>query len=238
MLELTDLTVSYGNISALRSVSLMVRPGEIVALIGSNGAGKSTLIKTCAGLVKPSAGQIFMADVDLLRTAPQKRAALGMAVVPENRRLFGEMTVRENLQLGGYSHRFHRGELATDIAEVFALFPRLQEREDQQAQTMSGGEQQMLAIGRAMMSRPRLVLMDEPSIGLAPKVVSQIFAAIRRMRDRGTTILLAEQNAAASLKIADRAYVLELGRVTMSGDARELWETDKVRQLYLGGETV
>ncbi|MEN8739498.1 MAG: ABC transporter ATP-binding protein [Phaeobacter gallaeciensis] len=238
MLELTDLTVSYGNISALRSVSLMVRPGEIVALIGSNGAGKSTLIKTCAGLVKPSAGQIIMADVDLLRTAPQKRAALGMAVVPENRRLFGEMTVRENLQLGGYSRRFHRGELATDIAEVFALFPRLQEREDQQAQTMSGGEQQMLAIGRAMMSRPRLVLMDEPSIGLAPKVVSQIFAAIRRMRDRGTTILLAEQNAAASLKIADRAYVLELGRVTMSGDARELWESDKVRQLYLGGETV
>lgn len=238
MLELTDLTVSYGNISALRSVSLMVRPGEIVALIGSNGAGKSTLIKTCAGLVKPSAGQIIMADVDLLRTAPQKRAALGMAVVPENRRLFGEMTVRENLQLGGYSRRFHRGELAADIAEVFALFPRLQEREDQQAQTMSGGEQQMLAIGRAMMSRPRLVLMDEPSIGLAPKVVSQIFAAIRRMRDRGTTILLAEQNAAASLKIADRAYVLELGRVTMSGDARELWESDKVRQLYLGGETV
>jgi len=236
MLELMDLSVSYGNISALKGVSLKVEPGEIVALIGSNGAGKSTLIKACAGLVKPTGGEIHLGGTNLLREVPRKRAMLGMAVVPENRRLFGEMSVRDNLQLGAYSQRRNRVAIAEDLAEVFELFPRLEERQSQRAMTMSGGEQQMLAIGRALMSRPKLVLMDEPSIGLAPKIVSLIFGAIQRMREHGITLLLAEQNAAASLKIADRAYVLELGRVTMTGKARELWETDKVRRLYLGGE--
>lgn len=236
MLELKNLAVSYGNIAALKDVSLSVEPGEIVALIGSNGAGKSTLIKACAGLVKPSAGEIRLGGTNLLREASRKRAVLGMAVVPENRRLFGDMSVRDNLQLGAYTQRRNRRAVAEVLAEVFDLFPRLKERQDQRATTMSGGEQQMLAVGRALMSRPKLVLMDEPSIGLAPKIVSLIFGAIRRMRENGVTVLLAEQNAAASLKIADRAYVLELGRVTMSGKARELWETDKVRKLYLGGE--
>lgn len=236
MLELTNLSVSYGNITALKDVSLTVEPGEIVALIGSNGAGKSTLIKACAGLISPTGGEIHLGGTNLLREVPRKRAMLGMAVVPENRRLFGEMSVRDNLQLGAYSQRRNRRAIAEDLAEVFKLFPRLEERQSQRAMTMSGGEQQMLAIGRALMSRPKLVLMDEPSIGLAPKIVSLIFGAIQRMREHGITLLLAEQNAAASLKIADRAYVLELGRVTMSGDARELWETDKVRKLYLGGE--
>ncbi|MCI5077447.1 ABC transporter ATP-binding protein [Oricola sp.] len=236
MLELVNLSVSYGNISALKGVSLKVEPGEIVALIGSNGAGKSTLIKACAGLVRPTAGEIHLGGTNLLREAPRRRAALGMAVVPENRRLFGEMSVRDNLQLGAYSQRHDRKAIAEDLAEVFELFPRLEERQSQRAMTMSGGEQQMLAIGRALMSRPKLVLMDEPSIGLAPKIVSLIFGAIKRMREHGITVLLAEQNAAATLKIADRAYVLELGRVTMSGKALELWETDKVRKLYLGGE--
>lgn len=236
MLELMNLSVSYGNITALKDVSLTVEPGEIVALIGSNGAGKSTLIKACAGLIRPTGGEIHLGGTNLLREVPRKRAMLGMAVVPENRRLFGEMSVRDNLQLGAYSQRRNRRAIAEDLAEVFKLFPRLEERQSQRAMTMSGGEQQMLAIGRALMSRPKLVLMDEPSIGLAPKIVSLIFGAIQRMREHGITLLLAEQNAAASLKIADRAYVLELGRVTMSGDARELWETDKVRKLYLGGE--
>jgi len=237
MFELNSISVSYRNIAALKGVSLNVRPGEIVALIGSNGAGKSTLIKTCAGLVKPTSGSIRLNETELLKQPSQKRASLGIAVVPENRRLFGEMSVRDNLLLGAYSRSgVGRGvDIQEDIEAVFSLFPRLHERQRQCAITMSGGEQQMLAIGRALMSRPRLMLMDEPSIGLAPKIVAQIFAAIRTMRERGVTVLLAEQNAAATLRIADRAYVLELGQVTMDGDAKSLWEQDRIRQLYLGG---
>lgn len=237
MLELNSISVSYRNISALKDVSLKVDAGEIVALIGSNGAGKSTLIKTCAGLVKPTTGNIRLNETELLKQPSQKRASLGIAVVPENRRLFGEMNVRDNLLLGAYSRSgFGRGqEILKEIETVYSLFPRLQERQHQRAMTMSGGEQQMLAIGRALMSRPKLILMDEPSIGLAPKIVAQIFAAILTLRDQGVTILLAEQNAAATLRIADRAYVLELGQVTMCGDAKSLWEQDRIRQLYLGG---
>lgn len=237
MFELTSISVSYRNIPALRDVSLTVGSGEIVALLGSNGAGKSTLIKTCAGLVKPSSGRIRLNQTELLKQPSQRRASLGIAVVPENRRLFGEMSVRDNLLLGAYSRSgFGRGHaVRQDLEGVFSLFPRLHERQRQRAMTMSGGEQQMLAIGRALMCRPRLMLMDEPSIGLAPKIVAQIFAAIRTMRDRGVTVLLAEQNAAASLRIADRAYVLELGQVTMDGDARSLLGEDRIRQLYLGG---
>jgi branched-chain amino acid transport system ATP-binding protein len=236
MLELAGLSVSYGHISALREVFLTVEKGEIVALIGSNGAGKSTLIKTCAGLVHPSAGEIRLRDQQLLRVPSYRRAELGIAVVPENRRLFGDMSVRDNLYLGAYSRSSYGRvpDLAEDIETVFNLFPRLAERQSQRAMTMSGGEQQMLAIGRALMSRPQVILMDEPSIGLAPKIVAQIFEVIQHLREQGATILLAEQNAAASLRIADRAYVLELGRITMQGKARELWEQDRIRKLYLG----
>ncbi|MBW8636243.1 ABC transporter ATP-binding protein [Hoeflea sp. WL0058] len=236
MLELANISVSYGFISALKDVSLNVDEGEIVALIGSNGAGKSTLINTCAGLVRPGGGEIRLRDRALLKTPSYKRAELGIAVVPENRRLFGEMSVRDNLCLGAFS-RSSMGrmpDLKQDIEMVFALFPRLAERQSQRAMTMSGGEQQMLAIGRALMSRPQIILMDEPSIGLAPKIVARIFEVIRQLREQGKTILLAEQNAAASLRIADRAYVLELGRITMQGKASELWEQDKIRKLYLG----
>ena len=237
MLELDSVSVSYKSISALRDVSLNVNAGEIVALIGSNGAGKSTLIKACAGLVKPGTGTIRLDGMELLRQPPQKRASLGIAVVPENRRLFGAMSVLDNLLLGAYSRpRSSRArEIREEIEVVFSLFPRLQERKHQQAMTMSGGEQQMLAIGRALMSKPKLMLMDEPSIGLAPKIVSQIFEAVNTMRDRGVTILLAEQNAAASLRISDRAYVLELGHVTMGGSAKRLWQEDRIRKMYLGG---
>ncbi len=237
MLEIENLAVSYGGIAALRGMSLRVQAGEIVALIGSNGAGKSTLIKALAGLVAPSAGDMRLLGVSLLGRAAHERARAGIAVVPESRRLFASMTVLDNLLLGTYARSVwgRTPECATDLAQVFGLFPRLGERQNQLARTMSGGEQQMLAIGRALMSRPRVILMDEPSIGLAPKIVRDIFEVIRSLRDQGRTILLVEQNAAASLRIADRAYVLERGRVTIEGKAAEVWNMESVRDLYLGG---
>lgn len=237
MLEVDNLAVSYGSIAALRGMSLRVDAGEIVALIGSNGAGKSTLIKAIAGLIVPSAGDVRLLGVSLKDRAAHERARSGIAVVPENRRLFGAMTVLDNLLLGAYPRSAwgRAPDSAVDLALVFNLFPRLQERERQLAYTMSGGEQQMLAIGRALMSRPQVILMDEPSIGLAPKIVHDIFEVIRSLRDQGRTILLVEQNAAASLRIADRAYVLELGRVIIEGPALEVWNMESVRNLYLGG---
>jgi len=237
MLEVSQLCVSYGSIAALRGISLRVDAGEIVALIGSNGAGKSTLIKALAGLVHPLGGDIRLLGASLLGRAAHERARVGIAVVPESRRLFGAMTVLDNLLLGAYARSvFGRApDTSADLARVFALFPRLCERQRQLANTMSGGEQQMLAIARALMSRPKLILMDEPSIGLAPKIARDIFEAIRTLRDQGRTILLVEQNAAASLRIADRAYVLELGRVTIEGPALEVWNMESVRDLYLGG---
>ena len=237
MLEVDHLAVSYGNIPALRGVSLKVNAGEIVVLIGSNGAGKSTLIKALAGLVRPHGGDIRLFGESLAGRAPHLRARTGLSVVPESRRLFGAMTVLDNLLLGAYSRSAwgRAPDTAADLAGVFELFPRLRERQGQLANTMSGGEQQMLAIGRALMSRPKMILMDEPSIGLAPLLVRDIFAVIRTLREQGRTILLVEQNAAASLRIADRAYVLELGRVTMQGKGAELWAMEAVRNRYLGG---
>lgn len=237
MLEVDGLVVSYGNIAALRGISMRVEQGEIVALIGSNGAGKSTLIKALAGLVAPTQGAMRLNGRSFLGLPAHERARAGIAVVPENRRLFGDMTVVENLMLGSYSRSSwgRAPDVASDLDQVFALFPRLSDRRRQLASTMSGGEQQMLAIGRALMSRPRLVLMDEPSVGLAPLIVRDIFAVIGKLREQGRTILLVEQNAAASLRIADRAYVLELGRVTLEGPGPDLWAMESVRSLYLGG---
>lgn len=231
LLELRDLIVSYGNIAALRGVSLTVEEGEIVALIGANGAGKSTLIKAVAGLLPRMQGEVRYAGQPLCGMDAASIARLGLAVVPESRRLFGSMTVLENLELGAFTHG---GARTQDFDEVLALFPRLSERLRQKAATLSGGEQQMLAIGRALMARPRMVLMDEPSIGLAPMLVQAIFAAIARLRDQGRTILLVEQNARMALRVADRAYVLELGRVTLDGPARELGGMDRIQELYLG----
>lgn len=240
MLEVDNLAVSYGSIAALRGMSLRVNAGQIVALIGSNGAGKSTLIKALAGLVTPREGDIRLLGVSLKGRAAHERARAGIAVVPENRRLFGAMTVMDNLLLGAYPRSVwgRAPDCTIDLAQVFQLFPRLQERQRQLACTMSGGEQQMLAIGRALMSRPQVILMDEPSIGLAPKIARGIFEVIRKLRDQGRTILLVEQNAAASLRIADRAYVLELGRVIIEGQAAEVWNMESVRNLYLGGAQV
>jgi branched-chain amino acid transport system ATP-binding protein len=231
LLELEDVAVSYGNIAALRGVSMAVEDGEIVALIGANGAGKSTLIKAVAGLLRSRQGDVRYAGRTLKGLDAARVARLGLAVVPEARRLFGAMSVAENLELGAFVRGGARRE---DLEEVLTLFPRLAERLPQKAATLSGGEQQMLAIGRALMARPRLVLMDEPSIGLAPLMVQAIFAAIARLREQGRTILLVEQNARLALRLADRAYVLELGRVTLAGKASELAAMDRIRELYLG----
>lgn len=237
MLEVSSLSVAYGGVSALRDVTLRVDAGEIVALIGSNGAGKSSLLKCISGLVMPRAGAITYLGASLMASPPNARARAGIAVVPENRRLFGPMSVLDNLLMGSYARaRLGRmPDVGADLRYVFHLFPRLAERRGQLAQTLSGGEQQMLAIGRALMSRPRLILMDEPSIGLAPLIVKSIFDVIKTLRDGGRTILLVEQNAAISLQIADRAYVLERGQIHLEGNALDLRRMDKVRELYLGG---
>jgi branched-chain amino acid transport system ATP-binding protein len=232
MLQVNDLELAYGRIAALRGVALTVQRGEIVALVGANGAGKSSLLKAVAGLAPQARGSVRFEGRELLGASPAQIARRGIAVVPESRRLFGPMTVRENLELGAFTHG---GARADDLDGVLALFPRLRERLDQKAGTMSGGEQQMLAIGRALMARPRLVLMDEPSIGLAPLMVRAIFDAIASLRSQGRTVLLIEQNARMALKLADRAYVLELGRVTLGGEAWELRTMERVRELYLGG---
>jgi branched-chain amino acid transport system ATP-binding protein len=232
MLAIAELSLAYGHIAALRGVSLDVRTGEIVALLGANGAGKSSLIKAVAGLAPQARGSVRLEGRELLGTPAATIARCGIAVVPEARRLFGPMTVRENLELGAF---VHGGATPADLDAVFGLFPRLAERSGQKAGTLSGGEQQMLAIGRALMARPRLVLMDEPSIGLAPLMVRAIFEAIAKLREQGRTVLLVEQNARQALGLADRAYVLELGRVTLDGPARELRAMDRVRELYLGG---
>lgn len=237
MLEIDSLSLAYGHVVALHEVSLRVEPGEIVALIGSNGAGKSSLLRAISGLVQPSAGSIQYCGSALSKSSAHRRAAAGIAVVPENRRLFGSMSVLDNLLLGAYSRAaFARlSNLKPDLEAVFELFPRLEERQAQQADTLSGGEQQMVAIGRALMSRPKLILLDEPSIGLAPLVVQSIFAVLEVLRAQGRTLLIVEQNAMAALRIADRAYVLDRGRVHLSGPASQLRKMDRIRELYLGG---
>ncbi len=233
ILQVEDLYVAYGNIEALHGVSLEVNQGEIVTLIGANGAGKSTTLRAISGLNRPRSGRILFQGQDITRTPAHQIVAMGIGHVPEGRRVFADLTVRENLELGAYlvsPSQFHK-----NLAEVYERFPRLKEREHQRASTLSGGEQQMLALGRALMLQPKLLLLDEPSMGLAPRLVQEIFEIIAELNRRGATILLVEQNAAMALSIAHRAYVLETGRVVLSGPASELRTHPAVREAYLGG---
>ncbi len=233
LLTIENLSVHYGAIRALHGVSISVEPGEIVTLIGANGAGKSTTLRAVSGLVKPSGGTITFNGKNLAGWAPHKILRLGLAQVPEGRGIFPNLTVDENLDLGAFA-RTDRKNIGGDRDRVFALFPRLKERLDQRAGTLSGGEQQMLAIGRALLARPRLLLLDEPSLGLAPQLVQTIFKIIREINASGTTIFLVEQNAHMALRVAHRAYVLEVGSVAMQGDAKQLAASDEVKKAYLG----
>ena len=233
LLQVENLNVYYGSIHAIKGVSFQVNEGEIVTLIGANGAGKSTTLNTIAGLLKPKTGSVTF-DGKLISGMPANRIVpLGMALCPEGRRIFQHMTVRENLEMGGYSRP--GSELDDSIEQVFQRFPRLKERRKQIAGTLSGGEQQMLAMSRALMSHPKLMMLDEPSMGLAPILVDQIFDIIKALHDDGTTILLVEQNARKALQIADRAYVLETGNISLSGTGAELASSDAVKKAYLGG---
>ena len=234
MLTITDLHIYYGAIQALDGVSLEVNQGEIVTMIGANGAGKSTTIRAISGLVRPRQGQIVLDGKPIHTLLPHDIVALGVGQAPEGRRVFANMTVRENLELGAYSRYKHKAEIISDMDHVFVQFPRLKERERQSAGTLSGGEQQMLAIGRALMARPRLLLLDEPSLGLAPFLVQSIFRIIRDINSQGVTVLLVEQNANQALRIAHRGYVLETGRVVLADSAENLLQNDSVRKAYLG----
>ena len=233
LLEVRDLSVRYGGISALERVELSVAAGEVVTLIGANGAGKTTLLRAVSRVVEPHAGSIRFDGTDLRRLGASRAVALGIAHSPEGRRVLARQSVRDNLLLGAWTRRDPAG-VAADMEAQFARFPRLAERADQAAGTLSGGEQQMLAIARALMSRPRLLLLDEPSLGLAPKLVREIFGIVSDLHQSGVTILLVEQNAALALAHADRGYVLEAGRMTLSGPADELMADDRVRRAYLG----
>jgi branched-chain amino acid transport system ATP-binding protein len=233
LLEVSNLAVAYGDVRALWDISLGVNPGEIVVLIGSNGAGKSTLLRTIAGLQRPLAGSIHFAGAPLDTLPPHEIVARGVVLVPEGRRLFGGMSVSENLELGAFTPRA-RAKRAETLERVFALFPLLAERRHQRAQTMSGGQQQMLAMGRALMGLPQLLLLDEPSLGLGPLIVQQIFAIMRTINQQGVTILLVEQNAHAALELADRAYIVEQGRIVGEGTGAALLHDEAVQQAYLG----
>lgn len=233
MLEVKNLSVSYGAIEAVKDISFTVNAGEIVSLIGANGAGKTTTLHTITGLVPAKSGSVMYNGVDLLKTHNNKIVTLGMAHIPEGRHVFTRMSVEENLEMGAFSLK-DQSDLKKDLDMVYGLFPRLKERRNQKAGTLSGGEQQMLAMGRALMSHPKTILMDEPSMGLSPKLVKEIFSIIRKLHEQGITILLVEQNAKMALSIADRAYVLETGRITMEGDAKELLKNEQVRKAYLG----
>lgn len=234
LLKINDINVYYGAIHAIKGISLEVNEGEIVTLIGANGAGKSTTLRTISGLLKPKTGTIEFEGKNIAGMAAQNIVKAGISQVPEGRRVFAEMTVMENLELGAFIRKDKDG-IAQDLKKVFERFPRLEERKNQEAGTLSGGEQQMLAMGRALMSRPRLLLLDEPSMGLAPLLIKEIFSIIEDINKTGTTILLVEQNANMALSIANRAYVLETGRITLSGDAKELAASEDVRKAYLGG---
>ena len=234
MLELKDVNVYYGAIHAIKGISLEVNKGEIVTLIGANGAGKSTTLRTISGLLKPKTGTITFEGNNIAGVKAHEIVKCGISQVPEGRRIFAEMSVMENLDLGAFIRNDKDG-IAADIKHVFELFPRLEERKDQIAGTLSGGEQQMLAMGRALMSRPRLLLLDEPSMGLAPLLIKEIFNIIVDINKAGTTVLLVEQNANMALSIANRAYVLETGRITLAGDAKKLAASEDVRKAYLGG---
>lgn len=233
MLKVDDINVFYGSIHAIKGISFEVNEGEIVTLIGANGAGKSTVLKTISGLLRPKTGKINFLGENITSTAPHKIVERGLAHVPEGRRIFLQMTVQENLEMGAYTRS--SDVIGAELEKVYALFPRLLERRGQVGGTLSGGEQQMLAIGRALMSKPKLLMLDEPSMGLAPLLVEQIFSIILEMNKAGTTVLLVEQNAQMALSIADRAYVLETGSISISGTGQELSESDEIRKAYLGG---
>jgi branched-chain amino acid transport system ATP-binding protein len=238
VLRLRNVDAGYGKLSVLRRVSLHVSPGEIVTIVGANGAGKTTLLRTVAGLVRPRAGEISFDGADVTRLATERVVALGCSLVPEGRQVFAPMPVRENLLLGAHVQyaRGRRAEVAEDLERVYGLFPILRQREHQLAGTLSGGEQQMLAIGRALMARPKLMMLDEPSMGLAPLVVKDIFAIVRRISEEGTTVLLVEQNARSALRLASRGYVLETGRIVLQGSADELLSNRDVQRAYLGSD--
>ncbi len=233
MLKVNDLVVSYGGIEALKGVSLEVPDGKIVTLIGANGAGKSTLLRSIMGLVKPKSGSITYGDKNIYGLNSQKIVSTGITLVPEGRRVFPNLTVLENLQIGAYM-RNDKDEIEKDIKWIYELFPRLEERSWQMAGTLSGGEQQMLALGRALMCRPKLIMMDEPSLGLAPLIIKDIFNIIQEINKQGMTVLLIEQNANMALKVADIAYVLETGKITMQGTGAELLENPDIKAAYLG----
>ena len=234
MLKIENIDVYYDKIHAIKNVSFEVHEGEVVSLIGANGAGKTTILKTISKLMEPAHGVILFDDQPLSKLAPHQMIYLGMAHVPEGRRVFSKMSVEENLYMGAYIRK-DNAHIQKDLERVFEYFPRLKERVNQPAGTLSGGEQQMLAIGRALMSKPKLLLMDEPSMGLAPLLVQEIFNIIQEIKKSGTTILLVEQNANQALQIADRAYVLETGKITMSGDAKALLSDESIKKAYLGG---
>ena len=234
MLKIDNIDVYYGAIHALKGISLTVNKCEIVTLIGANGAGKSTALRTISGLLKPKNGKISFEGQEIAGVKAHEIVKLGISQVPEGRRIFTEMTVMENLDMGAFTRKDKDG-IKEDLAQVFKRFPRLEERRDQLAGTLSGGEQQMLAMGRALMSRPKLLLLDEPSMGLAPLLIKEIFHIIEDINKTGTTVLLVEQNANMALSIANRAYVLETGRITLAGDAKKLAASEDVRKAYLGG---
>ncbi len=233
LIQVENLRVSYGGIEALKGISFEINEGEIVTLIGANGAGKSTTLRAIAGLVPPSGGKMIYAGSDFAGLDPQQIVSQGVVLVPEGRRVFTNLTVLENLHIGAYLRHDDAG-IKADIEHIYSLFPRLKERHWQMAGTLSGGEQQMLAVGRALMAKPKLLMMDEPSLGLAPMIVKEIFNIIQRVNEGGMTVLLIEQNANAALKIAHRGYVLETGEITLTGTGRELLENEQVKQAYLG----
>ncbi|MBQ4100477.1 MAG: ABC transporter ATP-binding protein [Oscillospiraceae bacterium] len=233
MLKIRNLNVYYGNIHAIHDVSIDVKAGDVVSLIGANGAGKTTIMHTIAGLKKPQSGEILLNDKNIVGLEPNKILTMKMAQVPEGRRIFAQMTVEENLDMGAFIRKDKKG-IAEDIEYIYAKFPRLKERRKQLAGTLSGGEQQMLAIGRALMSKPEILLLDEPSMGLSPILVKEVFNVIRDVNDLGTTILLVEQNAKMALSISDKAYVLETGKIVMEGVAADLMQDDRVKKAYLG----
>ena len=234
LLNIDNLHVSYGKIKAIKGISLQVSQGEIVALVGANGAGKTTLLKTISGILTPAEGSVSFEGKDLTRVKPFQRVVEGICQAPEGRGIFPGMTVQENLEIGKYSRSAANDEMSVDLEMVYGLFPRLKERQKQAGGTLSGGEQQMLSISRALMSRPRLLLLDEPSMGLAPMFIAQIFSIIQKIKTQGMTILLVEQNASKALNIADRAYVLETGLITKQGTGQEMLNDPAVRAAYLG----
>ena len=233
MLEIKDIEVYYGMIQAIKGISFEVNEGEVIALIGANGAGKTTTLHTITGLLSPKKGSVIFEGKDITKVPAHKIVSLGIAHVPEGRRVFAELTVYENLKMGAYTRK-DKDEIEKTLEMVYKRFPRLEERKNQLAGTLSGGEQQMLAMGRALMSHPKIIVMDEPSMGLSPLLVKEIFHIIQEVHKQGITVLLVEQNAKMALSIADRAYVLETGRISMSGDAKELLNDEKVKKAYLG----